>query len=191
MVEPTITPTIPIPSRPPESVLSSGTVPSSRSRMVSRCLLVRRLGPVLALAALLQGCLGPRQTLHVVVVPAGRLEWLQRDGKDRIAWTPLLQEYQRLHPGVQLQLSVVPESELEETLRLDRSRGLGPDLLVLQASLANALLQQGLVERLNDQPAWHRSQPLLEPALVDRVTSAAGVSGLPAFNILTLACFNR
>ncbi len=169
----------------------SVTVPSSRSRRVSRCRLVRRLGPVLALAALLQGCLGPRQTLHVVLVPTSRLEWLQRDGKDRIAWTPLLQEYQRLHPGLQLQVSVVDEAHLEETLRRDRSRGLGPDLLVLRAPVANALLQQGLVERLNDQPAWHRSQPLLEPALVDRVTTAAGVSGLPAYNILTLACFNR
>ena len=169
----------------------SGTVPSSRSRRVSRCRLVRRLGPVLALAALLQGCFGARQTLHVVVVPTGRLEWLQRDGKDRIPWTPLLQEYQRLHPGVQLQVSVLDEAHLEETLQRDRSRGLGPDLLVLRAPVANALLQQGLVERLNDQPAWHRSQPLLEPALVDRVTTAAGVSGLPAYNILTLACFNR
>jgi ABC-type glycerol-3-phosphate transport system substrate-binding protein len=146
---------------------------------------------VLALAALLQGCLGPRQTLHVVIVPTSRLEWLQRDGKARIPWTPLLQEYQRLHPGLQLQVSVVDEAHLEETLRRDRSRGLGPDLLVLRAPVANALLQQGLVERLNDQPAWHRSQPLLEPALVDRVTTAAGVSGLPAYNILTLACFNR
>jgi len=159
--------------------------------MVSRCLLVRRLGPVLALAALLQGCLGPRQTLHVVIVPTGRLEWLQRDGKDRIPWTRLIQEYQRLHPGLQLQLSVVPEAELEETLRRDRSRGLGPDLLVLRAPEANALLQQGLVERLNDQPAWHRSQPLLEPALVERVTTTAGVSGLPIYNLLTLACFDR
>jgi arabinogalactan oligomer/maltooligosaccharide transport system substrate-binding protein len=159
--------------------------------MVSRCLLVRRLGPLLALAALLQGCFGARQTLHVVIVPTGRLEWLQRDGKDRIPWTRLIQEYQRLHPGLQLQLSVVPEAELEETLQRDRSRGLGPDLLVLRAPEANALLQQGLVERLNDQPAWHRSQPLLEPALVERVTTTAGVSGLPIYNLLTLACFDR
>jgi len=71
----------------------------------------------------------------------------------------LLQEYQRLHPGLQLQVSVVDEAHLEETLRRDRSRGLGPDLL--------------------------------EPALEDRVTTDAGVAGLPAFNILTLACFNR
>ena len=54
---------------------------------------------------------------------------------------------------------------------------------MLRAPVANALLQQGLVERLDDQPAWRRSQPLLEPALVERVTTAAGVSGLPAFNI--------
>jgi hypothetical protein len=145
---------------------------------------------VLVLAALLQGCLGPRQTLHVVIVPTSRLEWLQRDGKDRIPWTPLLQEYQRLHPGVQLQVSVLDEAHLEETLQRDRSRGLGPDPLVLRAPVANALLQQGLVERLNDQPAWHRSQPLLEPSLVDRVTTAAGVSGLPVYNLFTLACFD-
>jgi hypothetical protein len=146
---------------------------------------------VLALAALLQGCFGVRQTLHVVVVPTGRLEWLQRDGNDRIPWTPLLQEYQRLHPGVQLQVSVLDEAHLEQTLRRDRSRGLRPDLLVLRAPVANALLQQGLVERLDDQPAWHRSQPLLEPALVERVTSAAGVAGLPVYNLFTLACFDR
>jgi len=146
---------------------------------------------VLALAALLQGCFGARQTLHVVVVPTGSLEWLQRDGKDRIPWTPLLQQYQRLHPGVQLQISVLDEAHLEQTLRLDRSRGLGPDLLVMRAPVANALLQQGLVERLDDQPAWHRSQPLLEPALVERVTSAAGVAGLPVYNLFTLACFDR
>jgi len=149
------------------------------------------LPAALALLLSLVGCQSQRQTLHVVIVPNSRLEWLQRDGKDRIAWTPLLQEYQRLHPGLQLQVSVVDEAHLEETLRRGHSRGLGPDLLVLRAPVANALLQQGLVERLDDQPAWHRSQPLLEPALVDRVTTAAGVSGLPAYNLLTLACFNR
>jgi ABC-type glycerol-3-phosphate transport system substrate-binding protein len=158
---------------------------------VSHGRLVRRFGLVLALAALLQGCQGPRQTLHVLIVPTRRLEWLQRDGKDQIPWTPLLREYQRLHPGVKLQISVLDEAHLEETLRRDRSRGLGPDLLVLRAPVATALLQQGLVERLDDQPAWHSSQPLLEPALAERVTSAAGVAGLPAYNILTLACFNR
>jgi ABC-type glycerol-3-phosphate transport system substrate-binding protein len=146
---------------------------------------------MLALAALLQGCPGPRQTLHMVIVPTSRLEWLQRDGKDRIPWTPLVQDYQRLHPGVQLQISVLDEAHLEETLQRDRSRGLGPDLLVLRAPVANALLQQGLVERLDDQPAWHRSQPLLEPALVERVSSAAGVAGLPVYSLFTLACFDR
>jgi len=132
-----------------------------------------------------------RQTLHVVVVPTNRLEWLQRDGNDQIQWTPLLREYQRLHPGVQLQMSVVNEPDLEETLRRDRSRGLGPDVVVLRAPMANALLEQGLVERLNDQPAWHRSKPLLKPDVVDRVTTSAGVSGLPVFSLLTLACFDR
>jgi ABC-type glycerol-3-phosphate transport system substrate-binding protein len=149
------------------------------------------LTPLLTLAALLQGCLGSRQTLHVVIVPTSRLEWLQRDENDRIHWTPLLREYQRLHPGVQLQISVVKDEELEETLRRDRSRGLGPDLVVLRAPVANALLQQGLVERLDDQPAWQRSRALLEPSVVERVTTSKGVSGLPVYSLLTLACFDR
>ena len=127
----------------------------------------------------------------MVIVPTGRLEWLQRDANDRLHWTPLLTEYQRLHPEVQLQFSLVPEAELEETLRRDRSRGLGPDLVVLRAPVANALLAQGLVERLNDQPAWQRSRALLQPNVVDRVTTGAGVSGLPIYSLLTLACFDR
>ncbi len=160
-------------------------------RSWGRCPGLRRVGPLLAVAALLQGCPAPRQTLHVVVVPTGRFEWLQRDDRDRLQWLPLLNQFQRIHPGVQLQLSVVPEAELEATLRRDRSRGLGPDLLVVRAPVANALLQQGLVERLNDQPLWRRSLPMLEPGQVERVTTAAGISGLPLFSTITLACFDR
>ena len=105
-----------------------------------------------------------------MTVPTGRLEWLQRDDRDRMQWLPLLREFQRLHPGVQLQLSVVPEADLEATLQRDRSRGLGPDLLVLRAPMANALL---------------------EPGHVERFSTAAGISGLPLFSTLTLACFDR
>lgn len=42
------------------------------------------LPAALALLLSLVGCQSQRQTLHVVVVPTGRLEWLQRDGNDRI-----------------------------------------------------------------------------------------------------------
>jgi ABC-type glycerol-3-phosphate transport system substrate-binding protein len=150
-----------------------------------------RCGPLVGLVALLQGCSAVRQTLHVVVVPTSRLEWLQRDDQDRIHWEPLLREFQRLHPDAQLQFSVVPEVDLEATLRRDRSRGLGPDLLVLRAPVANALLEQGLVDRFNDQPAWRRSRSLLEPSVVQRATTAPGVSGLPLYSVLTLACFDR
>lgn len=140
---------------------------------------------------MLQGCLAPRQTLHVVTVPTSRLEWLQRDDRDRMQWRPLLSEFQRLHPGVELQFTEVPEADLEATLRRDRSRGLGPDLLVVRGPVANSLLQQGLVERFNAQPLWRRSLPMLDPGEVERVTTAAGVSGLPLFSTLSVACFDR
>ena len=162
-----------------------------RRRVGRRGRLLHCCGPLVGLVALLQGCSGARQTLHVVVVPTGRLEWLQRDNQDRIHWDPLLREFQRLHPDAQLQFSVVPEVDLEATLRRDRSRGLGPDLLVLRAPVANALLEQGLVERFNDQPAWRRTQTLLDSSAVHRVTTAPGVSGLPVYSVLTLACFDR
>lgn len=152
---------------------------------------LRRFGFPLALVALLQGCQNPRQTLHLVVVPTGKLEWLQQDERDRIDWGPLLREFQRLHPGAQLQISVVPDGDLEPTLRRDRSRGLGPDLLLLRAPQANALLKQGIVEPLNGLPTWRRSSALLEPEMVERVNTRAGISGLPVFNQVTLACYDR
>lgn len=154
-----------------------------------RCLW--RLGPSLALAALLQGCLSSRPTLHLVIVPTGRLEWLQQDERDRINWSPLLREFQRLHPGAKLQISVVQDDQLEQTLRRDRSRGLGPDLLLMRAPQANGLLLHGLVKPFNDLPTWRRSLDLLEPGMVARVNTKAGVSGLPVFNEVTLACYDR
>ena len=167
------------------------TVPNASRRGMGRWPRLRLLGFPLALAALLQGCQTPRQTLHLVLVPTGKLEWLQEDERDRIDWGPLLREFQRLHPGAQLQISVVPDGELEPTLRRDRSRGLGPDLLLVRGPQANALLQQGLVKPLNGLPTWRRSSALLEPEMVERVNTRAGISGLPVFNQVTLACYDR
>jgi ABC-type glycerol-3-phosphate transport system substrate-binding protein len=47
------------------------------------------------------------------------------------------------------------------------------------------------VKPLNGLPTWRRSSALLEPEMVERVNTRAGISGLPVFNQVTLACYDR
>jgi hypothetical protein len=156
--------------------------------------LCRRSGvliPLLALLPLLSSCQGPRQSLHVLVVPIARLEWLRDDYRNEQEWEPLRREFRKIHPEVDLQISVGSESNIKENLRLGRSRGLGPDLLLVQAPVAMALLDGALVQPLPEQPEVRRSLALVEPNDLKRVTGPRGVAGLPMFSEITLACFDR
>ena len=146
---------------------------------------------LLALVPLLASCQGPRQSLHVLVVPTHRMEWLRDDYHDQRDWVPLRREFQRIHPEVDLNITVAPEDNIKESLRLAQSRGLGPDLLLVRGSVAIALLDGALVEALPDQPEVRRSLALVEPNDLKRVTGPRGVAGLPMFSEITLACFDR
>jgi hypothetical protein len=110
----------------------------------------RVLIPLLALLPLLSSCQGSRQSLHVLVVPIARMEWLRDDYRNEQEWEPLRREFRKLHPEVDLQISVGSESKIKEYLSLGRSRGLGPDLLLVQAPVAMALLDGALVQALPD-----------------------------------------
>jgi len=146
---------------------------------------------LLALVPLLASCQGPRQSLHVLVVPTHRMEWLRDDYHDQRDWVPLRREFERIHPEVDLQITVAPEGNIKESLRLAQSRGLGPDLLLVRGSVAMALLDAALVEALPDEPEVRRSLALVEPNDLKRVTGPRGVAGLPMFSEITLACFDR
>jgi maltose-binding protein MalE len=153
---------------------------------------------LLALLALLPGCSAgslftPRQTLHVVLVPADGLEWLRKDYlRDSKALEPLLRAFRRLQPRVDVQISLLKQDTLSETLEARSSRGLGPDLLLLRSPQAVALLEKGLINPLPTRDASvERLLRLVKPSDLKRVTTSEGIAGLPVFNEFTLACYDR
>ena len=158
--------------------------------------LPRRWLPLLLLGlAGLQGC-APLpwingQTLYVMVVTQGQLDWLRRDALEVRLWEPLLREYRRLHPNVRLSLSTVAEDQVQAELKQRTSRGLGPDLILLRAPMANTLLKDGLIAPVPDTPSMTRSIAQVGPRYLARVRMGSKLAGLPLHELVTLACFNR
>jgi ABC-type glycerol-3-phosphate transport system substrate-binding protein len=146
----------------------------------------------LALGLGLQGCGMPwpfqRQTLIVYVDPPDSAT-LSKESLHS-AWDPLLKAYQRLHPGVHLNFNFVvfQDQQLKEELRRRNSRGLGPDLIVIDASTANDLLNEGLISRIK-VPA--DAQNSLQPWILSRVQVPGGLAALPVALEPQLSCYNR
>jgi hypothetical protein len=156
----------------------------------------RRWLPLLLLGLLgLQGCAPLHwitgETLYVMVVTQRQLDWLRRDVMEERLWAPLIEDYSRLHPQVRLSLSTVEEGEVEEELRRRTSRGLGPDLILVRAPMANTLLKAGLIEPLPDTPALGRAIAQVAPRYLERVRHGTTLAGLPLHEMVTLACYNR
>ena len=158
--------------------------------------LPRGLLPLLMLGlAGLQGCAPlpwiQGETLYVMVVTQRRLDWLRRDALEKRLWDPLIEEYSRLHPSVRLSLYSVNEDEVEEELRRRTTRGLGPDLILLRAPMANTLLKNGLIAPLPDIPSMRRSIAQVAPRYLERVRIGSVMAGLPLHEMVSLACYNR
>lgn len=153
---------------------------------------------LLSLLSLVTGCstsspFPPRQTLHVVLVPADRLDWLRKDYlRDSKALEPLLRAFRRLQPRVDVQMTLLQQDTLTETLRARSSRGLGPDLLLLRSPQAVSLMQKELIDPLPARdPSVQRLLQLVEPSDLQRVSTPQGIAGLPVFGEFTLACYDR
>lgn len=155
----------------------------------------RCLPLLLLLLITLQGCnplpLIWGDTLNVLVVTQKRLDWLRRSDKEEHLWRPQLQAYQRLHPEVRMSLSTISEEEVVAKLRQSTSRGLGPDLILLRAPMANTLLKKGLIAPVPDIPALRGSIAQVGPSFLSRVRMGDALSGLPVHDEVTLACYNR
>ncbi len=149
------------------------------------------LGMLPLLGACGLGTAPPRQTLHVRLVPNDELDWLQDDYRDGQTWEPLLEAFRRLHPNVDVQISTAAESTLVAKLQRDTDRGLGPDLLLVRSTVAIALLDRGLVEPLPRGEPVQSALELLKPADRRRVSGSRGMAGLPVFNEVSLACYDR
>ena len=155
----------------------------------------------LALASLLsltglQGCTGellpPRQSLHVLVVTNDENAWLTKEIRASEYWDSLLRAFQRLHPGVAVEISVQPEHAFAESLSRSSFRGLAPDLLLVRAATANTMLARGLVDPLPlADPDLRRELNQITPQILRRVTTGRGIAALPMFSEFTLACFDR
>jgi len=173
---------------PQRHPLSKRSRPTKGSRVAAWPKLV--LG--LALGLGLQGCGMPwpfqRQTLIVYVDPPDSAT-LSKESLHS-AWDPLLKAYKRLHPGVHLNFNfiVFQDQQLKDELRRRNSRGLGPDLIVINASTAIDLLNEGLISRIQVPTEVQNS---LQPWILSRVQVRGGLAALPITLEPQLSCYNR
>jgi ABC-type glycerol-3-phosphate transport system substrate-binding protein len=150
------------------------------------------LGLGLALTLGLQGCQWhlpwKRETLIIYVVPPGSSTLTQFDINN--FWNPLIAAYKRLHPGVHLNYNfVVFESQqLKKELRRRNSRGLGPDILIVNAATALELLDQGLIDKVQVSTDIQNS---IQPWVLSRVQVKGGLAALPIALEPQLSCYNR
>lgn len=101
----------------------------------------------------------------------------------------LVSGFRRLHPNVQVQMALYPESQLARQIRQRTRSGLGPDLIITTADPANALLRAGLTQPM---PLDRSELRAIDPPLLERVTTPEGrVSALPLVLYTQLACFDR
>ena len=143
----------------------------------------------------LQGCaplpLLNGQTLYVMVVTQRKLGWLRRETVQEQLWSPLLEEFHNLRPNVRVSLYTVTEDQVEDELKRRTSRGLGPDLILVRAPMANTLLNDGLIAPVPGNAAMDRSIAQVTPRYLDRVRQGGRLAGLPLYELVTLACYNR
>ena len=129
-----------------------------------------------------------RQTLIVYVVAPDSASLSKANL--RSVWDPILRTYKRLHPDVHMNLNVIvfQEQQLKQELRRRNGRGLGPDLLIVNASTAVDLLNEGLTSKIQVPAAVQNS---LEPWVRSRVEVKGGLTALPVAIEPQLSCYNR
>ncbi len=164
---------------------------------VEGCKRLRRALPLLLfpLLAGLQGCvplpLINGETVYVMVVTQRRLDWLRRDDTEALFWKPLMDEFHRLHPNVQVSTYTVDEEAAPDELKRRTARGLGPDLILARAPMVNTLLSEGLIAPVPNTPSMRRTIASVSPRFLKRVRLSSGLSGLPFNELVSLACYNR
>ena len=144
---------------------------------------------------MLQGCaplpLINGETLYVMVTTQWRMDWLKRSKTHDRLWNPLLKEYQRLHPNVRVSIYTVREEDISAQLRQRSARGLGPDLILTRAAMANTLLREGLIAPVPKTPGMQRSIAQIWPDALGRVRNGTELAAVPVSDVVTLACRDR
>lgn len=105
------------------------------------------------------------------------LLWHDWTGAESAYLNSLLDRYRQLHPGVNVISVAVPGDELVATFRERTEAGLGPDVLLVDASLAYELAQAGLLKDLGQREDIDRSRYL--GAALNTVRDGDRLYGLP------------
>jgi ABC-type glycerol-3-phosphate transport system substrate-binding protein len=101
----------------------------------------------------------------------------------------LIKNFQTLHPGVEAQINVFIEADLQQAIAKRNATGLGPDLIFLDGMTAHSLAIAGMVRPMRF-PQTTTDQ--IEPASFDRLRLSDGsLAGLPVLLEPQIACFNR
>ena len=145
---------------------------------------------VMALLAswrLLSSHLSLGNSISVMVEEIGR-----DDARDSVRAADAINQiktlFERYNPGSELRWQLVPSAQLQERLRFQHLRGLGPDLvLVLDTDLLK-LQQQGWIRPVRLR-SWERNQ--IRPVLQQSLESNGEALGVPQFLFTRVACFNR
>ena len=107
----------------------------------------------------------------------------------QVKLSQLRKGFKELYPHTNFQVSLYPEAEVAEAIRLRSSQGLGPDLVLVNGDTAMQLLQEGLTDPF---PATAAELTTLNPDALRRIRlSGNSLVGLPLLLQTQLSCFNR
>lgn len=97
--------------------------------------------------------------------------------------------FRRLYPTTTFQVSLYPEDQIVESIRLRTRQGLGPDLLLVNGDTALELLRAGLTDPF---PATAEQRHAFVPGELARISNQRGqLAGLPVLVQTQQSCFNR
>lgn len=155
--------------------------------------LLGRLAAAIGTSLALAGCATAWEPPTVIYVTAGT-------NADQTIDAGLLREFQatlnhlatgfqRIYPNTTFQLSLYPETQILEALRLRSRAGLGPDLVLVRSDIAKQLLEARLTDPF---PATSAQLNAFERQDLQRLRNRKGeLAGLPLLVHTQLACFNR
>ena len=139
------------------------------------------------LAAGCQGALAPPENLQVAIATGEGRDAVVRTSLQKLA-SQMVGEFMRNHPGTNLHLRFLPESELLESVRARAGLGAGPDLLISRTAPVLTLREEGLVAASNLGPEQ------LDPLRIQFLSSFRDGNHFTALPFLlqpSLACFDR
>jgi arabinogalactan oligomer/maltooligosaccharide transport system substrate-binding protein len=168
--------------------------PSESPRSGLIALRHRRYLTVAALGLALSGCSQINAPLPVnlylaIGVPDSRTitEESHRFFRQRVDL--VVNEFQRIHPNINVRLAVYPEHALVDRIQKRNSAELGPDLILSDAYISRELFNKGLTDPIPDQVLLRRN--IFANLLQRVVVKKNQLASQPFLIYVQLACFDR